>query len=56
MDVQDGVAHLRGEVADNEWADRLASEARNVEGIKGVENLLHPPGTPAPVAPERSAS
>jgi len=50
VDVQDGVAHLRGEVADEEWVDRLASEARNVDGIKGVENLLHPPGTPAPAA------
>ncbi len=55
VDVQDGVAHLRGEVADRDAADRLASEARNVEGIKGVENLLHPPGTPAPAAPERAS-
>ena len=52
VDVQGGIAHLRGE-ADEEWADRLASEARNVEGIRGVENLLHPPGTPAPDAPPR---
>ena len=47
VDVQDGVAHLRGEVADEEWADRLASEARNVEGVKGVESHLHPPGRSA---------
>jgi osmotically-inducible protein OsmY len=47
VDVQDGIAHLRGEV-ENEWSARLAAEARSVEGIKGVENLLHPPGTPAP--------
>jgi osmotically-inducible protein OsmY len=53
VDVQGGIAHLRGVVADVEWADRLASEARNVEGIRGVENLLHEPGTPAPVAPPR---
>jgi hypothetical protein len=33
---------------EEEWADRLAAEARSVDGIKGVENLLHPPGTPAP--------
>jgi osmotically-inducible protein OsmY len=50
VDVQDGVAHLRGEV-DQQWAERLAAEAGNVEGVKGVENLLHPPGTPAPSAP-----
>ena len=53
VDVQGGIAHLRGEVADEEWADRLASEARKVDGIKGVENLLHEPGTPAPDAPPR---
>ena len=40
-------------MADHEWADRLASEARHVDGIKGVENLLHEPGTPAPEAPPR---
>jgi osmotically-inducible protein OsmY len=52
VDVQDGIAHLRGEV-DDEWSDRLAADARGVEGIKGVENLLHPPGTPAPDASQR---
>ena len=53
VDVQGGIAHLRGEVDDDEWADRLAAEARNVDGIKGVENLLHEPGTPAPEAEPR---
>ncbi len=53
VDVQGGIAHLRGEVADEEWADRLAAEARHVDGIKGVENLLHEPGTPAPAAEPR---
>ena len=48
VDVQDGVVHLRGEVADEAWIDRLASEAGNVDGIKRVENRLHAPGTPAP--------
>jgi osmotically-inducible protein OsmY len=47
VDVQNGIVHLRGEV-DEEWSNRLAAEARCVDGIKGVENLLHPPGTPAP--------
>jgi hypothetical protein len=53
VDVQAGIAHLRGEVPDREWADRMASVARKVEDIKGVENLLHEPGTPAPDAPVR---
>jgi osmotically-inducible protein OsmY len=48
VDVQRGVAHLRGEVADEQWITRLGQEAEKVEGIKGVENLLHRPGTPAP--------
>ena len=53
VDVQGGIAHLRGEVADEECADRLAAEARHVDGIKGVENLLHEPGAPAPAAEPR---
>jgi osmotically-inducible protein OsmY len=50
VDVQAGVAYLRG-VAPPEWIERLAAEARRVDGITGVKNLLHTPGTPAP-APE----
>ena len=52
VDVQRGVAHLRGEVADGQWITRLGQEAEKVEGVKGVENLLHRPGTPTP---ERSS-
>ena len=52
VDVQRGVAHLRGEVADEQWITRLGQEAEKVEGVKGVENLLHRPGTPTP---ERSS-
>jgi osmotically-inducible protein OsmY len=50
VDVQNGVVHLRGMVADGEWIDRLAEEAGKVDGVKGVRNLLHRPGTPAPSA------
>ena len=53
VDVQAGVAYLRGEVADHSWIDRLGSSARKVEGITGVKNLLHAPGTPAPAAEPR---
>jgi osmotically-inducible protein OsmY len=48
VDVQAGVAYLRGTVADEAWIERLADEAKKVHGVKGVKNLLHPPGTPAP--------
>ena len=53
MDVQAGVAYLRGEVADQAWIERFGSEARKVQGITGVKNLLHTPGTPTPAAEPR---
>ena len=52
VDVQAGVVYLRGE-ASPEWIDRLARDARQVAGIKGVKNLLHTPGTPAPTPEPR---
>jgi osmotically-inducible protein OsmY len=48
VDVQEGVAYLRGTVPDDDWATRLAKEAGKVTGITGVKNLLHTPGTPTP--------
>jgi osmotically-inducible protein OsmY len=56
VDVQAGVVYLRGIVADESWIERLADEAKKVDGIKGVKNLLHRPGTPAPAAEPRGAS
>jgi len=53
VDVQAGVAYLRGEVTDHAWIERLGKDARKVEGITGVKNLLHAPGTPAPAAEPR---
>src|SRR3954464_4661760 len=53
VDVQAGVAYLRGEVADHEWIERFGKQARKVEGITGVKNLLHAPGTPTPAAEPR---
>jgi osmotically-inducible protein OsmY len=55
IDVQAGVVHLRGTVADDAWIQRLADDAKKVDGIKGVKNLLHRPGTPAPTAEPRAA-
>jgi osmotically-inducible protein OsmY len=55
VDVQAGVVHLRGQVADEAWIARLADEAEKVDGIKGVKNLLHRPGTAAPAAEPRGA-
>jgi osmotically-inducible protein OsmY len=53
VDVQAGVATLRGEVPDPRWIQRLGDDAGHVDGIQGVQNLLHTPGTPAPPAHER---
>jgi osmotically-inducible protein OsmY len=53
VDVQAGVAYLRGEVPTQEWIDRLGDEARKVSGVSGVKNLLHTPGTPTPTAEPR---
>jgi BON domain len=55
VDVQAGVVYLRGVVADDAWIQRLADDAKKVDGIKGVKNLLHRPGTPAPTAEPRAA-
>jgi osmotically-inducible protein OsmY len=55
VDVQAGVANLRGVVADEAWITRLADDAKKVDGIKGVNNLLHRPGTPAPAPEPRGA-
>jgi osmotically-inducible protein OsmY len=54
VDVQAGVASLRGET-NEPWITRLAEDAEKVDGIKAVNNLLHPPGTPAPAAEPRGA-
>jgi osmotically-inducible protein OsmY len=55
IDVQAGIAYLRGTVDSDEWIQRLADDAKKVDGIKGVKNLLHRPGTPAPAAEPRGA-
>ena len=55
VDVQAGVVYLRGTVADESWIERLADQAKHVDGVKGVKNLLHRPGTPAPAAEPRGA-
>jgi hypothetical protein len=48
VNAEDGVVYLRGEVASAELVDDLGKAAQKVQGVRGVENLLHVPGTPAP--------
>jgi osmotically-inducible protein OsmY len=51
VNAENGVVFLRGVVEDRDWIERLGSEAKQVDGVKEVRNLLHLPGTEAPVAP-----
>jgi hypothetical protein len=51
VNVEDGVVYLRGELSSQEQINRLADAARQVEGVRDVQNLLHAPGEPAQTAP-----
>jgi hypothetical protein len=47
VNVEGGIVYLRGEVNRPEDIESLVSAAESVDGVRGVENLLHLPGTPA---------
>jgi osmotically-inducible protein OsmY len=47
VNAEDGVVFLRGEV-EPDLAQELAAKAGDVQGVLGVENLLHAPGQEAP--------
>lgn len=49
VNVQDGVVQLRGEVPRSDLIDDLVKQTRKVQGVRDVENLLHLPGTQAPM-------
>ena len=51
VNAENGVVFLRGVVEQREWIDRLGEDASKVDGVIEVRNLLHLPGTEAPVAP-----
>lgn len=48
VDVVDGVATLRGEVAETVLIDEVRSAVAAVPGVADVLSYLHTPGTPAP--------
>lgn len=52
VNVEDGVVYLRGELEDQASIDGLREAAGKVDGVRGVENLLHKPGESAPVKEE----
>ena len=49
INVQHGIVQLRGEVPQPEMIHDLVDRARRITGVRDVENLLHLPGTPAPM-------
>jgi hypothetical protein len=56
VNVADGVVWLRGEVKTPDLVRQLEAKAREVPEVKGVENLLHLPKTPAPSRTDTPAS
>src|SRR4051812_15584494 len=50
VNVEEGVVFLRGVMERQEDIERMEEAARRVAGVRGVENLLHVPGTPAPAS------
>jgi len=56
VNVADGVVWLRGEVKTPALVKEVEAKAREVPEVKGVENLLHLPKTPAPSRTDTPAS
>jgi osmotically-inducible protein OsmY len=50
VDAVNGVVTLRGLARTPQQIKELEDKARAIPGVRGVENLLHPPGTPAPTS------
>jgi osmotically-inducible protein OsmY len=52
VNAEGGVVFLRGQVEQRDLIEDLEQKARSVQGVVGVENLLHTPGEPAPTRPK----
>jgi osmotically-inducible protein OsmY len=48
ISAEHGTIILRGELDNPADIARLEERVRRVAGVRGVQNMLHPPGTPAP--------
>jgi osmotically-inducible protein OsmY len=48
VDVQGGVAHLRGQLEDEAATERLVDLTKQVAGVRDVVSLIHLPDTAAP--------
>jgi osmotically-inducible protein OsmY len=49
INAQEGVVQLRGELPSRDLIEALVERTRRIHGVKDVENLLHTPGTEAPM-------
>ena len=49
VNVEEGVVYLRGQLDDPSLIEELERRVRSVQGVDRVENLLHTPGTEAPM-------
>jgi osmotically-inducible protein OsmY len=49
VNVENGVVYLRGQVDQSGLVEELERKVRSVQGVRDVENLLHLPGTEAPM-------
>ena len=49
VNAQDGVVQLRGELPSQDLIEALVSRTQQIHGVREVENLLHTPGTEAPM-------
>jgi osmotically-inducible protein OsmY len=52
VNVEDGVVYLRGQLEQRDLIEDLGAQARKVQGVLAVENLLHVPGEEAQAKPE----
>ena len=53
INAEEGTVFLRGQVDQAELIRDLEQAVRKVPGVRDVENLLHLPGTPAPMSRPR---
>ncbi len=49
VNAQQGVVQLRGELPSQDLIDTLVDRTKKIHGVRDVENLLHTPGTEAPM-------
>ena len=49
VNAQEGIVQLRGQLPSQDLIDALVERTRKIHGVRDVENLLHTPGTEAPM-------